>query len=87
MNGAHLLIAASGLTAEPFLEPRFSSRDYGAREPSESVCWTARSSTPLSAQFALVPVRANEDKSARLGLIRKMASELPGDRQSTIDSN
>ena len=87
MNGAHLLIAASGLTAEPILEPRFSSRDYGAREPSVSVCWTARSSIPLSAQFVLVPVRADEDKSARLGLIRKMAGELLGDRQSTIESN
>jgi hypothetical protein len=69
MNGARLLIVASGLTAEPALESRFSSRDYGAKAPSVSVCWAVRSVLPVTAQFVLVPVPANEDESERLRLI------------------
>ena len=69
MNGARLLIAASGVNAEPVLEPRFSSRDYGAKESSVSVCWTVRSSVPLTARFALVPVGGNEDESERLSVV------------------
>jgi hypothetical protein len=68
MNGARLLIVASGLAAEPVLESRFSSRDYGAKAPSESVCWTVRATLPVTAQFMLVPVCAGEDESERLRL-------------------
>jgi Heparinase II/III-like protein/Heparinase II/III N-terminus len=70
MNGARLLIVASGLAAEPILESRFSSRDYGAKAPSTSVCWTVRAAVPFTAQFTLVPVGPNEDESERLGLSR-----------------
>jgi hypothetical protein len=70
MNGARLLIAASGVNAEPVLESRFSSRDYGAKESSVSVCWTVRSAVPLTVRFALVPVYGNEDESERLALSR-----------------
>jgi Heparinase II/III-like protein/Heparinase II/III N-terminus len=69
MNGARLLIKASGLAAEPVLESRFSSRDYGAKEASVSVCWTVQAALPVTAQFVLVPVRADEDESERLRLI------------------
>jgi Heparinase II/III-like protein/Heparinase II/III N-terminus len=65
-NGARLLIAPSGVNAEPILESRFSSRDYGAKESSVSVCWTVRSPVPLTAEFVLVPIRAGEDEGARL---------------------
>jgi hypothetical protein len=61
-----LLILASGLAAEPILESRFSSRDYGAKEPSESVCWALRVALPFTAQFVLIPIRADEDESKRL---------------------
>src|SRR5713226_4136921 len=70
MSGARLLIAASGVNAEPVSESRFSSRDYGAKEASVSACWTVRGSVPLTAQFALVPIRAGEDEAQRLRLIR-----------------
>jgi uncharacterized heparinase superfamily protein len=71
MNGARLLIVASGLSADPVLEERFSSRDYGAKAPSMSVCWTVQATLPLAAQFALVPVGAKEDESERLRLAVK----------------
>ena len=69
MNGARFLILASGPTAEPNLESRFSSRDYGAKEPSVSVCWTVKTALPFAAQFVLIPVGADEDESERLGLV------------------
>jgi hypothetical protein len=69
MNGARLVIVASGWAAEPVLESRFSSRDYGAKEASVSVCWTVRTALPFTAQFVLVPVGADEDGSARLRLV------------------
>ncbi|HVS20264.1 MAG TPA: hypothetical protein VHD88_00375, partial [Pyrinomonadaceae bacterium] len=68
--GARLLIVASGLGVQAGLEERFSSRDYGAKEPSASVCWAVHASTPFTAQFALVSVGPNEDESERLGLSR-----------------
>jgi len=66
MTAVRLLIKASGLTAEPALETRFSSRDYGAKEQSVSVCWSVRAELPFTAQFVLVPVCAGEDVGARL---------------------
>jgi len=68
MSAARLLIKASGLTAAPILESRFSSRDYGAKEQSVSVCWSARAAMPFTAQFVLVPVSAGEHSSERLSL-------------------
>jgi hypothetical protein len=86
MNGARLLIAASELETEPVLDSRFSSRDYGAKEPSVSVCWTVRRSAPLTAQFALVPIRAGEDESERLRLIKQFTDRPIGNRQSEIEN-
>jgi hypothetical protein len=70
MNGARLLIVASGLVAEPVLESRFSSRDYAAKAPSASVCWAVSASVPFTTQFVLVPLGAKEDESERLRLSR-----------------
>ncbi len=74
MNGARLLIVASGLDVEPVLESRFSSRDYGAKAPSVSVCWTVRTPLPFAGSFALIPVTTGENESERLSL----ASDLNG---------
>jgi hypothetical protein len=87
INGARLLIAASGVNAEPVLESRFSSCDYGAKEPSVSACWTVRSSVPLTARFALVPVGGNEDEVARRQLLKGILGKAIGNRQSEIANN
>jgi uncharacterized heparinase superfamily protein len=68
MSGARLLIVASGTGAEPILESRFSSPDYGAKAASESVCWMTRADLPLTVRFVLVPVCADEDQNERLRL-------------------
>lgn len=76
MNGARLLIVARGLAAEPVLESRFSSRDYGSKAPSVSVCWTVRSSLPVTAQFVLFPVRAGAQASITHELLLKAESSI-----------
>ena len=86
MNGARLLIAASGVNAKPVLESRFSSRDYGAKESSVSACWTVRGSVPLTARFALVPIRAGEDENERLGIVKRLTNRPIGNRQSEIEN-
>ena len=90
MNGARLLIVcqkpdgkdgpAGQFEMKAAFEPRFSSRDYGEKEPSVSVCWAVKTPTPFSAQFALIPVRSEENNADRL-------SSTIGNRQSTIDNN
>jgi hypothetical protein len=68
-NGARLLISMYGLEAKPQLESRFSSRDYGNKQPSQSVCWKARAMAPMSAKFSLVPVAAGENENERIAIV------------------
>ncbi|MDX6696171.1 MAG: hypothetical protein QOF02_3774 [Blastocatellia bacterium] len=65
-GGARLFILTPDFDVRPELEPRFVSRDYGAKSPSLSACWTKRASCPVSARFAIVPLRAGEDEAAAL---------------------
>jgi uncharacterized heparinase superfamily protein len=68
-NRARLLIVASGLEVRAELEDLSSSHDYGARQPSKSVCWKVRAAVPLSARFSLVPVAACEDENERMAML------------------
>jgi hypothetical protein len=67
MNDARLLIVSRGL-GKPVLEPRWSSRDYGAKEASVSVCWNLRTSLPFTAYFCIVPVGAGEGRDERVAM-------------------
>lgn len=70
INGARLLILARELNVAPAIQPeleaRFSSRDYGAKEPSVSACWSVRTVLPFALNFVIVPVCAGEDEVERL---------------------
>jgi Heparinase II/III-like protein/Heparinase II/III N-terminus len=68
IKNARLFIVPLNLEERPELEPRFASRDYGAKKPSVSACWTLRRSgaPALIVRWALVPVCAGEDEDARL---------------------
>lgn len=70
MTGARLLIVAKGITVPTGLEERFSSRDYGAKRPSVSVCWKLRSALPLTAYFGIVPIAPGENVDERIALVR-----------------
>jgi hypothetical protein len=69
MTDARLLIVASGLDGKPVLEPRWSSRDYGAKEASVSVSWNLRASLPFTAYFCIVPVGEGEDQDERIAMV------------------
>jgi hypothetical protein len=75
MNGARLLIAPSGVDAQPVLESRFSSSDYGAKEASVAACWTVRGPVPMTVRFALVPIWAGEEERARLSACQNRERE------------
>lgn len=71
ISGARLFVIARDLKAQPVLESRFSSNDYGAKSPSTSVCWSVRSRLPYTAGFEIVPVCAKEDEGQRLALLKR----------------
>jgi hypothetical protein len=75
IKGGRLLIVPVDLSARPLLEPRFASRDYGAKRSSRSACWTVRASLPFIARWAIIPVCAGEDEDARLELIERLQGE------------
>ncbi|MDT4896515.1 MAG: hypothetical protein QOH25_1592 [Acidobacteriota bacterium] len=75
MTGAQLLVVALDLNDVPEFEPRFMSRDYGAKSASVSACWTVRAAAPCRFRWALVPACAGEDEQERLSLIARYARE------------
>jgi hypothetical protein len=70
MTGARLLIVARGITVPAELEERFSSRDYGAKQPSVSVCWRLRTGLPFTGHFGIAPIASGEDVSERLARLQ-----------------
>jgi hypothetical protein len=71
ITGARLLIVAPDDAGLPSLEPRYASRDYGAKHPTIAACWTRRAQAPLVTRWLIVPLCAGEDEGARLELVRK----------------
>jgi hypothetical protein len=65
-NGARLLVVALDPDAPATVESRWTSRDYGERAESQSLCWSVTATAPLTVAWALVPVGAGEDEDARL---------------------
>jgi hypothetical protein len=68
-NGARLFIFALDLNQLPRFEEQFTSRDYGTKEPSQTACWSIKSSLPCKLRWALMPIRLAEADSERLNLI------------------
>ncbi|HEX8775843.1 MAG TPA: alginate lyase family protein [Pyrinomonadaceae bacterium] len=71
ITGARLLVVAPDDAEAASLEPRYASRDYGAKHPTVAVCWTRRAHVPLITRWLIVPVCVGEDEGARLELVRK----------------
>ena len=74
ITGARLHIVPPGDREAPALEPRHSSRDYGAKEDSLAACWTMKAAAPLKARWLLVPSGAGEDADERLKRIKAVVS-------------
>lgn len=75
MTGARLFVVALDVDSEPEFEPRFVSRDYGAKSPSISACWTVRAVAPCNFRWAIVPACADEDEPERLSMIESVRSQ------------
>lgn len=76
ITGARLFIIPLGESVVPEMEERWTSRDYGAKMPSVSACWTLRANVPLTRRWLLVPVCAGEDEGERLRLKEAEISNL-----------
>ncbi len=74
-TGGRLLIVPIDTDTQPELEPRWTSRDYGAKMASVSICWTLKAHAPLHQRWAIVPVCANESEGDRLDLIKHLLSK------------
>jgi hypothetical protein len=74
ISGARLLIVCQQperergqlVSSECLLAPQFASKDYGSKDRSTAACWKMKASAPVSLEFALIPVRGDEDAGARL---------------------
>ncbi len=53
-------------------EPRWFSRDYGAKIPSVALCWKLEAEAPLHVRWLLVPICAGEDTGTRLALVEHL---------------
>ncbi|HEV3471307.1 MAG TPA: alginate lyase family protein, partial [Pyrinomonadaceae bacterium] len=70
ISAARLFVVPPRGWPAPSLEPRHSSRDYGAKEESVAACWAVERAAPLRARWLLVPVGAGERAEERLELIK-----------------
>ena len=68
-SGARLLVRSLDLKKLPELEPQFTSRDYGAKEPSVTACWSTRATLPYKLRWALIPICPDDDEQKRLKVI------------------
>lgn len=75
-SGARLFVLTPDFDEPPELEPRFVSRDYGAKTASISACWTKRAAAPLSVRWAIVPLRAEENEEALPRIIERLKSRI-----------
>jgi Heparinase II/III N-terminus/Heparinase II/III-like protein len=71
IRGARLLLRALGDFEPPSLEPRYASRDYGAKHETVAACWTLRARAPFVARWLIVPLCVGEDESKRLESIQR----------------
>jgi hypothetical protein len=67
-SGARLVVWALDGHEGVVVEPRWSSREYGAKEESAAAVWKIRATVPLRVRWLLLPICAGEDEVARLQL-------------------
>ena len=68
-SGARLLVCSLDLDQPAELEAQFTSRHYGSRTESLSACWATTVTAPAKLRWAVVPVRAGENRNERLRLV------------------
>ncbi len=77
-NSKLVSAAERALKEGPVVEPRWFSRDYGAKIPSVALCWTVGTEAPMQVRWLLVPICADEDRGARLALVEHLRTTAIG---------
>ena len=77
ITNARLLVVPLDPLGCVALEPRHSSRDYGALEESQAACWTLTRDAPLVARWALIPARGADADEKFSELIERLRREPP----------
>jgi hypothetical protein len=75
-NSKSVSAAERALKERPTVEPRWFSRDYGAKVPSVAVCWTVVGQAGLKVRWLLMPICAGEDKGTRLALVERLRTTI-----------
>ncbi len=70
-SGACLLIQPLDQIQSPQFEEQFTSRDYGAKWPSVTACWTFERPAPFKLRWLLLPICARDDERERLALLKQ----------------
>jgi hypothetical protein len=65
-SGARLIVLCLDGHEGVVVEPRWSSRDYGAKEESAAAVWKLKAAVPLVVRWLILPVCAGEDEVERL---------------------
>ncbi len=71
-TGSRLVIASMDLKEPAVFEPRWTSRDYGARVQSRAACWAIHAEAPVKFRWLLLPICAEEDENSRIALIARV---------------
>lgn len=75
-SGNRVFICPLDLKQPPELESQSTSRDYGQKLDSVSVCWAIDSSVPAKLRWAIIPACAGEDYGERLRLVARLQEPL-----------
>jgi hypothetical protein len=73
-SGVRLLVHPLDLKKLPELEPQFTSRDYGAKEPSVTARWSTRAVLPYKLRWLLIPICSDDDEGERLKVIERFSN-------------
>jgi hypothetical protein len=70
--GARLLLWALDVNSIPKREEQSTSRHYGEKSPSTTICWSLKMAMPTRFRWALVPVSVEQNEDDRLSLVREV---------------
>jgi len=68
-SGSRLFVHSFDAVQACELVQQFSSKDYGAKEPSTAAMWTLTADLPCTLRWAIMPVCSDESAETRLNLI------------------
>lgn len=75
-SGASLLVCPLDLNQPAALTDQFTSKHYGAKAASVSVCWTTRTKLSCKLRWAIIPVRAGDDPNELMNVVQSALAHV-----------